>query len=77
MCPNCGNIRFVAEPAANEIRGGICYSTFAGEDRPRYAAPVHVVRRYCETTIRQIAAWERAERQRGAVVEMGRPPAHG
>lgn len=76
MCPNCGNIRFIAEAATNEIRAGICFTRFAGEEQPRYAAPIAVIRAYCEATLLEIDQWLAAENGRVAPARRGRTRAH-
>ena len=76
MCPNCEAPRFLAEAATNDIRGGIIYSRLPGDAVPRYAAPIAVVRAYCEATLLEIDQWLEAENGRVAPMRQDGAAAH-
>lgn len=63
---------FTDEVPEAEVRGGMVYITMANSDHATVVAPLHVVRRFCEVTIRKINAWDVAQAGRGTVVPMRR-----
>jgi hypothetical protein len=61
---------FADEPPSIELRNGLAFLTYVGESRPYVAVPIHVLRRFCETGIRRLNAYD-AE-QAGKVVPIAR-----
>jgi hypothetical protein len=57
---------FADEAPIAEIRGGLAYLTHPGDKRPSVAVPIHVLREFCERSIRMLNDWER---ERAGVVE--------
>lgn len=63
-------------PVAEIVNGLARIKLDASGNHPHVVTPIHVLRRFCEVTIRTINAWEREQAARPAVVVMGKRGEH-